>query len=250
MAQQHADPPRDLGSAVGYDAAAGAGPDPDPAGPIDITPGPFAEDRGGLEWTDDGAEPAPAAGRKSSPVRRVALGALLVVGIAGTAVLGTSGWRIMQQKDAVLEPPAAVGALTRDESEDATATAASLRTALSAGIDLDETVAVVYADPTADGRSVFLFGGTGLLFSPAKDLDEVLRLLGEPADGAAGMREVEPGELGGVMKCGRVNAPDETMSACGWADHGSVAVAMFPDREVADAASLMRDLRAATQKRS
>jgi hypothetical protein len=223
------------------------------ARPIDITPEPGAQDESSADagWDrgtgDAVSRPAP---RRSSPVRRIALGALVAVGLAGAAVLGIAGARILEQKDAVLQPPDSVSSLTRDRSAGAVETADNLSTALEAGIDLDDSVAVVYADGSSTDRSVFLFGGTALLFSPGRDLDEVLLLLGEQGEGASGMREVPAGDLGGVMKCGMVNVPDGSMSACGWADHGSIAVAMFPGREVAEAASLMRELRDATQTRS
>jgi hypothetical protein len=221
--------------------------DAEHAEPIDITPGPGARDETGADPGWDGAsDPAP---RRSSPVRRIALGALVAVGLAGVALVGIAGARIWQQKDAVLRPPASIGGLTRDRSASAAETAADLSTALAAGIDVDDSVAVVYADGSSTDRSVFLFGGTALLFSPERELDEVLlRLVARRF--VTGMREVPAGDLGGVMKCGMAEVPDDSMSVCGWADHGSVAVAMFPHREVAEAASLMRQLREATQTRS
>jgi hypothetical protein len=239
MAQQEAGPP--------HEAHQG--------GPIDITPIVSGADLSAryLDWSDDQRAPAAAPAphsRRSSPLRRVVLGALLVVGLAGAAVVGVAGYRVLQQKDATLRPPDAVGGLTRDDSPGAEATAENLSTALAAGIDLDETVAVVYADPASEERSVFLFGGTALVLTPGRHLDDALRLLGEQSGPATSMREVPPGDLGGVMKCGRVQVPDVAMAACGWADHGSVAVAMFPGREVAEAVNLMRELRAGTQTRS
>jgi hypothetical protein len=247
----------------------GEGPrDPGYAAPIDITPIPYDDGQlagpHGLgaaagpgdalashQTPGDGTDPRQGSSRRgSSRTRRIVLGSVLAVGLAGAAVLGTAGVRILQQKDATLTPPDAVAGLTRDRSEGATATADNLRTALSAGIDLDHTVAVVYADPADRARSAFFFGGTTLLFSPERELDSVLELLGEQGDGATGMRDVTPGRLDGVMKCGTVRVPEGAMSACGWADHGSVAVAMFPERTVEDAAALMRTLREATETRS
>jgi hypothetical protein len=227
-----------------------------PGTPIDITPVVSGADLSAryLGWSaeEDAAPPhAPAPhSRRPSPVRRVVLGAVLVAGLAGAGVVGVAGYRVLQEKDATLTPPDTVGSLTRDDSPGAEATAENLSTALAAGIELEETVAVVYADPASEERSVFLFGGTALVLTPERRLDDALQLLGEQNGPAAGMREVSPGDLGGVMKCGRVEVPDVAMAACGWADHGSVAVAMFPGREVAEAAELMRALRAGTQTRS
>lgn len=232
--------------------------------PVDITPAerrPRRSERPG-SWLDSAlrADDAPEedgdgptvslAPRRSSHARRIALGAALLVGLSGATVLGVAGVRIAQQKDAMLRPPDAVANLRLDDSDSAVETAENLRTALAAGIDLDETVAVVYSDPAGGNHNVFFFGGTALLFSPERELDEVLTLLGDPGSDAAGMRRFAAGSLGGVMKCGTVTVPEGEMSACGWADHGSVAVAMFPERNVEQSAVLMRQLRGATQTRS
>jgi len=39
------------------------------------------------------------------------------------------------------------------------------------------------------------------------------------------------------------------MPVCGWADHGSLALAMFPGRSVDDSARLFVDIRSAAQTR-
>lgn len=248
MAQHHDNP-------TGHDNA-GAGSNEAP--PIDITadsvePSEDGTDEAGLlRWSDHSDEPPSEADQKRRAlIRRVAIGALAVIGLAGTAFVGTAAARIVREKDTTLTPPDNVAGLRRDAGASAVQAADDLRTALAAGIELDDTVAVVYTDPANADRNVFLFGGTALLFTPERELDEVLRLLGDQAEGAAAMREVPAGDLGGVMKCGSVTSvPGGDLSACGWADHGSVAIAMFPDRDITAAADLMRQLRDATQQRS
>lgn len=236
---------------------------------IDITPDPAAreplDDGGG--WLDGalryeetvhevapaGAQPgtdAPAPARRPSRARRIVLASLLLVGLAGAATLGVTGMRILQQKDATLRPPASVAGLSRDNSASAAETAESLRAALTAGIDLDETTAAVYTDGAGRDRDVFLLGGTSLLFSPERTLDDALDLVRGQGTETSGMHEVDAGDLGGVMKCGTLTMPEGRMAACGWADHGSVAVAMFLRRDVEEAAVLTRQLRDATQTRS
>jgi hypothetical protein len=65
-----------------------------------------------------------------------------------------------------------------------------------------------------------------------------------------GLHEVDAGELGGTMKCGSTTADGSDMTVCGWADHGSLALAMFPNRPEADSAALLREIRAAAQTRN
>lgn len=209
--------------------------------PIDVTP----------LWEgseEEGQEQKPAAKRRRT--KAIVLGSLLVVGLAGAAVVGTAGWRILQQKDATLDTPSEVAGLRLDSSERARTTADYLRTAISARIDLDESIGAVYADPASADRSVLVFGGTTLLWSPEKDLDSLFDVLSDDTGEVTGLKEVSAGDLGGVMKCGESTSPDGAMSVCGWADHGSVVIAMFPGRGQDDSATLLRTIRDTIQTRS
>ncbi|BCB84500.1 hypothetical protein Psuf_018130 [Phytohabitans suffuscus] len=94
------------------------------------------------------------------------LGSLATVGLVGAAFVGTIGWRVMQEKDASLQTPVEVAGLRLDESARAQETADYLRTAIGARIDLDQSIGVVYADPASANRSVLLFGGTTLIWTP------------------------------------------------------------------------------------
>ena len=58
------------------------------------------------------------------------------------------------------------------------------------------------------------------------------------------------GKLGGTMKCGTTVTDDGNMSVCGWADHGSLALAMFPNRSQDESAKLLVQIRDASQKRN
>lgn len=211
--------------------------------PIEVSAEPFA--------VDAGARGEVAAGVNRSPARtrRVVVGALLAVGLAGAAALGTAAWRINQQQDTTLQTPGQIDALRRDDSERAASTAEYLRSALSAEVGLRETVGAVYADPADAARSVLLFGGTALLWRPERELDKAIQLVGDDTGAVTDVGEVPAGELGGVMKCGTTTSTDGAIAVCGWADHGSLAVALFPGRTPADSASTMRKIRTAVQQR-
>jgi hypothetical protein len=194
-------------------------------------------------------ESAEESSRRRSRTRTAVLGSLLALGLAGAATLGTAGWRIAQQKDARLETPDRVAGLSRDDSERAVSAADYLRTALAAGVRLDETVGAVYTDPAAAERSVLLFAGTTLLWTPESDLDAVFDLIADDAGAVTGLREEPAGELGGVMKCGTTESPEGDIAVCGWADHGSLGIAMFPGRGAGESAPLLREIRSAVQTR-
>ncbi|HET6211511.1 MAG TPA: hypothetical protein VFE14_01425 [Micromonosporaceae bacterium] len=172
--------------------------------------------------------------------------AAIVAGAAAVALAigyGPTAWHTLREKDATVTTPAQAGGLTLDQSEQARGTADYLRTALAAELGLEHPVGAVYADASAPSRSVIFVGGTAFLRAPEKDLDEAFRLLSDQSSAVSGIRSMSPGQLGGVMKCGTTTSPDGDMAICGWADHGSLAIAMFPGRSVDDSATLLRNIR-------
>ncbi|TYB95119.1 hypothetical protein FXF53_25675 [Micromonospora sp. WP24] len=196
-------------------------------------------------------DPAAAPERRVgwSRRRRIVWGAALVVGLAGAGVLGVAGWRVAQEKDTRIASPDQVAGLSRDDSERARSTADYLRSGFAADIELDRSFGTVYRDSADEKRSVLLFGGTTLLWQPERDLDSLFGLMADQTGKVTGLREVPAGELGGVMKCGTTSGDGGDFAVCGWADHGSVVLGMFPGRSVDDAGKLFGDIRNVIQTR-
>ncbi|MEV0898324.1 hypothetical protein [Actinoplanes sp. NPDC049802] len=194
--------------------------------------------------SDDTPSPAKPRGK----TRTIVLASLLAVTVAGAATVGVLGWRINSQRNTTLATPTSIGSLILDDSEDAAATADYLQTALTAEISLTKAVGAVYTGN--DEKSVLFFGGTSLLWSPGSELDTAFELVGDDQGAVTEIREVDAGDLGGTMKCGVTHSPEGDLTVCGWADHGSLALAMFPNRTQDEAAPLMRQIRSATQTRS
>ncbi|MGC1210424.1 MAG: hypothetical protein WA890_04035 [Micromonospora sp.] len=215
----------------------GDGPDP-----VDLTDEPIHLSRRDNADDPDGQRPA-------SRRRRIALAVALVAGLAGVGALATGGWRVVQQKDTRLASPVTVAGLTRDDSERARSTADYLRSGFAADIDLDRSFGTVYSDPADAKRAVLVFGGTTLLWQPERDLDSLFGLMADETGKVNGLHEVEAGRLGGVMKCGTTSGDGGDFAICGWADHGSVVMAMFPGRAVDDSAGLLRHIREGIQTR-
>ncbi|NES59131.1 hypothetical protein G3562_27005 [Micromonospora sp. PPF5-6] len=210
--------------------------------PVDLTDEPIQ-----LSRRDPALEPD--AARPASRRRRIALGAALLVGLAGLGALGVGGWRVLAQKDTTLNPPAKLAGLTRDDSDRARTTADYLRDGFAADIDLDRSFGTVYSDPADARRAVLVFGGTTLLWQPERDLGSLFGLMADETGKVTGLREVDAGRLGGVMKCGTTSGDGGDFAVCGWADHGSVVMGMFPGRSVDDSAGLFRELREGIQRR-
>ncbi|MEE6263626.1 hypothetical protein [Plantactinospora sonchi] len=228
-------------------------PSVDP-GPIEMTSEPVVLDQTATPG-DDPLDSDGGTGESPAPVgmsrrRRIVLGSVLALTVLGAAGLSSVGWRIAQEKDATLSTPAEVAGLRLDDSEQARTTADYLRTGFTADIvDAEQSIGAVYADPAAPDRSVLLFGGTALVWQPERNLDRLFDLVSEGEGAVNGVRDVDAGQLGGVMKCGTSRGEGGDFAICGWADHGSVVMAMFPGRTVDESAGLLRDIRAAVQRR-
>ena len=210
--------------------------------PIEIDE-PFSLTEFGDAETDEGVEE-----QRRSPVRRIFLGALAVVTVAGLGTIGYAAWQMNSQKDATLSTPATIGSLRLDQSDDGKSTASYLQTALNAEMTLKQSVGAVY-DDTPDHQVLF-FGGTATIWSPDKQLGSAFDLIADSQGAVTGLHNVDAGHFGGTMKCGTTKSDGTNLSVCGWADHGSLALAMFPNRTESDAASLLLEIRDATQTRN
>jgi len=214
-------------------------PPPPDAAPVEIAADPFP--------LTESADPEPEERKPQSRTRTIVLSSLLAVGLAGASVLGYVGWRIASQKDATLTVPATVAGFSVDSSDEGRSTADYLQTALSADVDLDRAVGAVFTD--GSGNDVLFFGGTTLFWTPEDDLKTAFGLVSDDQGAVTNLHDVPAGPLGGTMKCGSTKSDGADMPVCGWADHGSLALAMFPGRTVEDSAKLLGDIRAASQTR-
>ncbi|BCB79411.1 hypothetical protein GCM10022251_22000 [Phytohabitans flavus] len=206
--------------------------------PIDVTPPP-----------GEPVEEPEATSPRRRRTRMIVLGSLLTVGLVGVGFAGSAAWRVVQQKDATLDTPAEVAGLRRDSTAEALETSDYLRTAIGARIELDESIGTVYNDPANANRSVLLFGGTTLIWTPERDLDTLFELLSDDTGAVNNLHEVDAGDLGGVMKCGESVAPEGNTTVCGWADHGSVVLALLPGRTQDEGGALLREIRGTIQTR-
>src|SRR3954452_11839261 len=207
-------------------AASWSGTERPPAAPEAPAHGPFELNPEPFELSVMGRGHAEGAGPRRSRARRILLTAMLAVALAGVAVLGWATWQITSQKNATVTTPSQVAGLRLDDSQSGRDTADYLQNALSAEVDLDKAVGAVYADRS--GHDVLFFGGTALIWSPANDLKAAFGLISDDQGAVTNIHDVPAGRYGGTMRCGTTATSDGAMPVCGWADHGSLALAMFP----------------------
>jgi hypothetical protein len=201
-------------------------------------------------FDEDDDTSAPGEGSGSSiNVKKVAIVCAALAGLAllGSAVVyGPTVVRVTQQRGTTVSTPTQVGAFAMDSSEDAKSTAEYVRDAIAAEVSLDESVGAIYKD---EGRTVILVAGTARVWKPENSLSTAFKAISDDSGAVRDIRDVDAGKLGGVMRCGVTVDKEGEIAVCGWADNGSVAVALFPARPVADAAKAMLQLRDAIEHR-
>jgi hypothetical protein len=199
-------------------------------------------------YTDDEEPEEASAGRV--PLKRVAVisasiaaAALLVSGV----IYGPTAARVFGQSDTKIESPAQVGSFTLDTSEGARSTAEYIRDAIAAKVNLDASRGLIYHDGKTDA---ILVAGTARIWKPADALKSAFDAVADDADGVRDIHDVNPGPLGGTMRCGVTKVDDSDLSVCGWADNGSLGLALFSNRSAADSAKSLLELRTAVEHRS
>jgi hypothetical protein len=194
------------------------------------------------------ADPAAIAARRRRAKRYVLVSAgAAVLVLAG--IFGPLGYQYVSQRNARLATPDHLAGLTLDKESGAQATADYLRTAVAASVSLDNSVGAVYANPADVGHSVLFFGGTGSLASPGQDLTTVFKLLDDQGTAMKDVHSVPAGHFGGEMRCWVSTGEGGDMTVCGWADHGSIAMALFPGRTLDEGAALLVQMRDGMQHR-
>jgi hypothetical protein len=197
-------------------------------------------------FTDDDREDDDERARRAK-VRRVVLIAFAVLVLLAVAVLGWAGWLVNSQKNTSLAVPDKIGTLSLDTSADAASSAEYLRDALSAEISVKKAIGAIYQEN--DDKNVLFFGGTALIWRTGSTLKTAFGLITDKQGAVTDLHDIDAGPLGGTMQCGTTKSDDGDLTVCGWSDHGSVAVAMFPDRTQAEAGPIFLQIRNAVEHR-
>jgi hypothetical protein len=179
--------------------------------------------------------------------RNLALISIAVVALVLAAIFVPIASEMWGRDNLRLTTPSRVAGLVLDDSQGAHDTIDYLRTAVQTGVSLEKSTGAVYADEAGQSRSVLFVGGTGAVGSPEDALTKTFRLISDDTGGVESVHSLPPGPLGGVMRCGFTKTDVGLMAVCGWADHRSLGIAMFPNRPVDQSAELLRMMRKAMQ---
>jgi hypothetical protein len=184
------------------------------------------------------------AGRRRAGI----LAGIAFLVLVGGFFAGPTVWGIWHERDHRIVIPGHVAGLALDDNPVTHDTVDQLRGTVQANVPLESTTGAIYVDESGASRSVLFVGGTGALASAEVSLDKALKAVGEDAGGIDNTRRVPPGPLGGVMKCGVTGAGPGVTAVCGWAEHGSLGVAVFTNQNPDSSAGLLRKMREAMQR--
>ncbi|GAA4259248.1 hypothetical protein [Dactylosporangium darangshiense] len=202
----------------------------------------------GLYYEDEPHE-APAAG-SGIPLKRFALIAAAAAGLAvvvSGVIYGPTMVRVLGQSDTTVDSPAKVGNFTLDTSDAAKDAAEYIRDAIATKVSLDQSRGLIYHDGKTDA---ILVAGTARIWKPDDSLKSAFDVVSDDKGGVRDVHDVDAGSLGGTMRCGVTKVDDADLSVCGWSDNGSLGVALFSERSVADSAKAMLELRTAVEHRN
>ena len=112
--------------------------------------------------------------------------------------------------------------------------------------DVDQVAAGIYSsgDPQ---KLVVLVAATSTVVFPDDELDDAFK--GFNSGSLGGQTSYPAGDLGGTVKCATGTEDDLPMTLCAWADHGSVGIGVFINRELKEASDLFLQIRPAVESR-
>jgi hypothetical protein len=189
--------------------------------------------------------PPPPPVRKRHTGLKITLpivGALLVLCAVGGFLVGKP---ILDQYPATLTAPQTVAGMWKQTDSDLATAAEKMVTSLTTALHPSSAIGAFYA-PNNDRRQLVLVAGvTSLILSHGKQIDDAFA--GESRTGIpmSGIATVDPGPMGGAAKCGEgTDSTGALVSLCVWADYGSLGLVVAYNRQPAEAAELMRRIRA------
>jgi hypothetical protein len=145
---------------------------------------------------------------------------------------------------ASIEFPQTLAGMNKIEDEDLDRLSNLIVDGLKASGNIETAGAAYYSSASEPARIVGLIGATGKISNPATELNRMLS-----GTSVTGVVTVDPGPLGGQMRCGIRDDSSQRLTVCGWADRGSVGLGIFLDRTTSEAENLFRQIRGEVLKR-
>lgn len=175
----------------------------------------------------------------------IALVVLLVIAVVG----GGGAWYYFERMDSAIDAERATVALpdrladlAKTDKPELTQIADTAMDNLALQEYLTNIVGGAYADPTDPKQNVVIVAASGRVEDPDAEVQSLFSGMG-PGIEVRGITDYPPGGLGGRVRCGSIESAGGEMSACGWADHGSLGIGLFMQRPIDESALLFVHIR-------
>jgi hypothetical protein len=185
------------------------------------------------------------------PVRKRRTGLKITLSVVGAVLVlcAVGGFLvakpILDQYPATLTAPQTVAGMSKQTDPSLATAAEQMVTSLTTTLHPSSAIGAFYAPNNDRNQLVLIAGVTSLIFSHGKQIDDAFA--GESRSGIpmSGIATVDPGPMGGEAKCGDgMGGTGTLVSLCVWADYGSLGLVVAYNRQPAEAAELMRRMRA------
>jgi hypothetical protein len=185
---------------------------------------------------------------------RIAVGVtVIVVAVAVVVwlvVVVLNARHVAEEQTGRLSAPPAVAGLTKSENIQLQAVADSMNAQIKRGVQKPAgTITSFYSDPADPAKNVLVAGVMGDVKNPDKQVDDMFASVRLSGVTVSGIKTVDAGPMSGSAKCGMGQTQGVPVAVCSWADHGSVGVAMFFNRDLDGSAPLFKQIRNEILKR-
>jgi hypothetical protein len=143
-----------------------------------------------------------------------------------------------------IELPQTLAGMSKIDDEDLNALANEIANDLKTSTEAETAYVAYYAPAGEATKIVGVIGATGKMERPGTELDDMFSEME-----VTGIEAVDPGPMGGHMKCGIQESPTQRLTICGWADAGSLGLGIFLDRPMGESEILFRQIRGEVLKR-
>lgn len=223
----------------GYPQPAYQGPQPGYQTPQPTYPGPVYNP----------TPPVPPKKGKGLKITFSIIGAVfLICAIAACVFL----YPVFSEGSAHVSAPATLpGDLKKDDSAEMQKVVDEMESDLRNDVgSVDEVAAGIYSsgDPQ---KLVIIVAATSTILFPDSELDDAFKGFNDSSNaGLTTQTEYDAGKFGGKLKCSTGTSDEVKMTLCAWADHGSVGIGVFINRDSAESAAMFVQIREAVQTRA
>jgi hypothetical protein len=189
------------------------------------------------------------------PARRSRAGLWTTLGVIGALLVaccvGGSIWAkpYFAEGSAKVSAPTRVAGFDKVDDADLNAEADKLRADIKSKTGASSAVAGYWGPGGGKTKMFFALAVAKFLLRPDREIKSAFDEMSSGGLAVNDIHDYPTGPLGGLVQCGSGTAEKVPVSVCAWADHGSLGIAGFYNRDVNDSAKLFLSVRNDMQTR-